>query len=187
MYARRVGQRTLSFDFSERLFKDNLLVVDRETGSTWSQLAGRAIRGPLAGTPLRRIPSIQTTWRYWRDRHPDTLVRVLPGARGRPYFYRDRFLGFASPLLHRHHATRLGLGLVRAGTAIFLPLRRLRTSADPLEIELSGAKLSVHHPGGALTAWAEDEKGTLLPGVLTYRDAWQRFHGRSRIFPAPAS
>jgi hypothetical protein len=40
VYARRVGDRELTFDFAEGLIKDNLLIVDRETRSVWPQLHG---------------------------------------------------------------------------------------------------------------------------------------------------
>ena len=55
MYARRVGDRELTFDFAEGLLKNNLLVVDRETDSVWSQLHGKAVIGPLEGQPLTII------------------------------------------------------------------------------------------------------------------------------------
>ena len=57
MYARRQGGRELTFDFAEGLVDNNLLVVDRETSSVWSQLAGRAIAGSMEGTPLTAVPA----------------------------------------------------------------------------------------------------------------------------------
>lgn len=76
MYARRTGDRELTFDFAEGLIKDNLLIVDRETSSVWSQLHGRAVIGPMEGTPLQMIPAIQATWGFWRARHPETRFKA---------------------------------------------------------------------------------------------------------------
>ena len=87
MYARRVGNRELTFDFAEGLIHDNLLVVDRETSSVWSQLHGQAVIGEMAGTPLEALPSVQSTWKFWRRRHPDTRVVTVPDHDGHPYFW----------------------------------------------------------------------------------------------------
>ena len=61
------------------LVNNNLLVVDRETESVWSQLDNKAISGPMEGTPMTIIPALQTTWKFWRERHPDTKV-MMSGA-----------------------------------------------------------------------------------------------------------
>ena len=57
MYARRVGEQEVTFDFAEGLLQNNLLFVDRETSSIWSQLHGQAVSGPLEGTPLQVVAS----------------------------------------------------------------------------------------------------------------------------------
>ena len=51
MYARGQKENELTFDFAEGLIKNNLLMVDRETRSVWSQLHGRAVSGPREGQP----------------------------------------------------------------------------------------------------------------------------------------
>ena len=88
MYARGQGENELTFDFAEGLIKNNLLMVDRETRSVWSQLHGRAVSGPREGQPLQALPAIQSTWGFWKNRHPDTRVMVNTKRPGRPYFYR---------------------------------------------------------------------------------------------------
>lgn len=47
---------------------------DRETGTLWSHVTGQALHGPLAGERLDIIASVQTSWREWVARHPDTRV-----------------------------------------------------------------------------------------------------------------
>ena len=74
MYARTAGGRTLSFGVSGMLWRENLVMYDRETDSWWAQATGQAIRGPLEGSALRMLPSDMMTWKEWRARHPDTLV-----------------------------------------------------------------------------------------------------------------
>ena len=73
-FERRVEGRTLTFGVSGFLYKANLVMFDRETGSLWSQLLGGAVTGRMRGRELRRIALIQTTWAKWRQAHPDTRV-----------------------------------------------------------------------------------------------------------------
>lgn len=53
-----------------------LVMYDRQTDSLWSQLLGKAVRGPLAGSDLEYLPAWQTTWSDWKARQPDTLALV---------------------------------------------------------------------------------------------------------------
>ncbi len=127
MYARHIADRELTFDFAEGLLKNNLLIVDRETDSVWSQLHGKAVIGPLEGQPLTVIPSIQATWGFWKARHPDTRLMVLESEEGRPYFYRNRPTGQSSPRKPKaeHDLSALGFGLALGNEAIWIALDEL--------------------------------------------------------------
>ena len=59
---------------------------DRETGTIWTHLDGKAIAGALAGQRLRMIPLPQITWGEWKAAHADTLV-LSPDTP-----FRDRYL-----------------------------------------------------------------------------------------------
>ncbi|MFQ5558453.1 MAG: DUF3179 domain-containing (seleno)protein, partial [Acidimicrobiales bacterium] len=72
--------------------ENDLVMVDRETGSYWWQVPGRAIVGELSGTSLTPLVSETATWSSWRQRHPETVVLArLPG---RDYS-RDPFVSYA--------------------------------------------------------------------------------------------
>jgi Protein of unknown function (DUF3179) len=91
-YERHVGNRTLTFGVSGYLYRANLMLFDRETGSMWSQLLGGAVTGAMRGTALRRVPIVHQTWAHWRREHPETLVlSILRDPLGRslaePYAY----------------------------------------------------------------------------------------------------
>ncbi len=61
-------------------------MFDRETGTLWTQVDGKALRGPLVGSRLTEVPAMQTTWKAWKKLHPDTLVLRKPSAlRGSSY------------------------------------------------------------------------------------------------------
>lgn len=74
VYDRRLEGRTLSFGNTSALYQSDLVMFDRETGSYWWQVAGRAIVGPLTDKRLRTLPSTTTRWAEWRAAHPDTKV-----------------------------------------------------------------------------------------------------------------
>ncbi len=96
MYARRVGDRTLTFGVSGLLVRNSLVMYDHQTGSLWSHLTGAALAGPLAGEHLQLILSTQGSWATWRHAHPDTLLLAFdPALVGDPYstYYRSPQLG----------------------------------------------------------------------------------------------
>lgn len=63
----------LKFDFYG-LYNGVLAMVDHETGSVWLQVSGKAVKGPQVGRVLKTGPLLNTTWRRWRQLHPETLV-----------------------------------------------------------------------------------------------------------------
>ena len=92
MYTREVNGKELELGVSGKLYKDALVMFDRETGTLWTQVDGKALRGPLVGSLLTEVPAIQTTWNAWKNLHPDTLVLQKPGpVRGSNYegYFRD--------------------------------------------------------------------------------------------------
>jgi hypothetical protein len=98
VYARRVGDRTLTFGVSGLLVRNSLVMYDHETGSLWSHLTGQALAGPLAGQHLQLIASTQTSWGTWRRAHPETLLLDFdPSLVSDPYYgyYRSHQIGFA--------------------------------------------------------------------------------------------
>jgi hypothetical protein len=53
---------------------------DRETGSWWQQVTGRAIAGELAGSALELMPNDELTFALWKSEAPSGLVLApVPG------------------------------------------------------------------------------------------------------------
>ncbi len=184
MYAAQAGSQDLTFDFATGLIHDNLLFVDRQTKSVWSQLDGKAVIGELTGSPLNPVPTLQTTWGYWRKLHPDTLAMIIPGETGVEYLYFDPAVGAARPRFAEfgHNPSVLGLGLEINGESLFLPWKRIRGSKQPIAVTVGGTPLSVHVNKRGLTAWALDAEGEMLPAVMTYRKSWLAFRPKSKIY-----
>ena len=52
----------------------NFLMRDKETGSWWQQITGRAIYGPLQGAALKLVPSDELSFGQWRIESPSGQV-----------------------------------------------------------------------------------------------------------------
>jgi hypothetical protein len=77
VYDRTIDERELEFG-AIGLEKGVFFLYDAETRSWWSQIVGRAVKGPLEGRELRKRPSTLTTWGRWRALHPRTTVFADP-------------------------------------------------------------------------------------------------------------
>ncbi len=78
VYDRRAGTQTLTFHVSGKLYRNDLVMLDSETGSLWPQILGKAAVGPLLGRELNLIATTTTTWGAWRASHAGTLVLARP-------------------------------------------------------------------------------------------------------------
>jgi hypothetical protein len=56
------------------LFRDGLVMYDRETDTLWTHVDGRAIKGKLRGQVLEIVPSVHATWKEWKTLYPQSLV-----------------------------------------------------------------------------------------------------------------
>ena len=79
VYERTVAGRTLTFGVSGMLFRDALVMYDRETNTLWSHVDGRALNGPMLGETLQRVPAIHATWTQWKALYPESIVLEKDG------------------------------------------------------------------------------------------------------------
>jgi hypothetical protein len=147
VYARNVGDRTLTFGVSGMLWRDNLVMYDRQTESWWAQANGVAIHGPLKSSKLTPVSSTMMTWKQWRSLHPDTLVlaKRRGGTTDQYESYhassrigvtgRTRMSGRIDP-----KARVLGFQVAGAATAVFL--EKLRSS-PVVTVEAAGRRVVV--------------------------------------------
>ena len=70
VYDRRVGDKTLTFINSGALWRDTLVLEDRETGTLWTAATGEALYGPLRGERLTPIPATNATMNAFAQAHP---------------------------------------------------------------------------------------------------------------------
>lgn len=93
------------------LWRDNLIMYDRQTDSWWAQATGAAIEGPLKGQALTMVESEMMTWKQWRTLHPGTVVLSKESAAGLAGTT-DRYEGY-------HRQPGIGVtGRTRSGGAL---------------------------------------------------------------------
>ncbi len=214
VYSRKVRGTVLVFAVSGLLWNDNLVMIDGRTKSSWSQLTGRAMRGPLQDAQLEQLPATLTDWKTWRALHPETTV--MPMSRTtRVYdqsFYRvlNRFV----------------VGVAHGDAARAWPLSEL-DSTHFVNDELAEQPLLITYDGSSHTAFVFDrrvEQRTLsfferdgklfdaqtesrwdpssgravdgplqgktlapVPSTPAYRSVWETFYPRGTLYQVPLS
>ena len=66
MWTRTVGGRVLHF-YLAGINNQNFLMRDKETGTWWQQITGKAISGPLKGASLELVLSDELTFGEWKS------------------------------------------------------------------------------------------------------------------------
>ena len=210
MYDRRIDNLTIQLGVSGMLWNNSLVMYDKQTNTLWSHILGRAMKGPLVGKRLRRIPCVMTDWQTWTAQHPDSTVLLLHHTAQdyRRDFYREpaKFvLGISEPwpttawgfdLLTATPVLQDILGKVPVvivfqadnGTAQLLD-RRLDDRV--LDFELRNGEVVDQQTGsiwngvtGEATAGElAGRRLRMLPALVSYRQTWQTFYPESRILP----
>lgn len=157
-WQRTVDGDTLEFDDSGELWKDALVMVDRRTGSRWSQLEGRALDGPMKGKRLTRVVSTYTRWGKWRTLYPETtcltkLGRTIEASDFANYYQREEQLGPASSQNpdSRLAGKELICGFEIEGKRVVVPLYALLEHKQ-MKLEVSGVSLEIEFDALAETA-----------------------------------
>ena len=79
------------------LYRSNKLMYDKKTQSLWNTFLGEPVVGPLInkGIALEHMSVVTTTWKAWKERHPNTKVLSLKTGYRRDYgegvAYKDYF------------------------------------------------------------------------------------------------
>ncbi len=125
VFSRKVAGMTLTFLLSGKIYVENMMLRDTETGSDWPQMLGEAIEGPLKGKSLEPIPYSWTDWKTWRTAHPETTVLNVPQTID--YYQRDPERSPKS--FEKRYISGLQWGFVHEGKAFSWPLRELAQQA----------------------------------------------------------
>lgn len=162
MYARDLAGRTLTFGVSGMLYKDGLVMYDRQTDTLWTQVDGRAVRGALAGRQLEIVPAVHATWKEWLALYPRSQVLKKRGELRSSYedYNRDpRRLGIMG---RRNADNRLPpkeriLGIRVGNAAMAFPIAAVRV-ARLAEAEVGGLPVLLVAPAPDLPVLAYERR-----------------------------
>lgn len=73
------------FGTSGRLFRNNLVAYDRNTGSLWVQMRMRSVNGSRMGENIIPLNIIETTWETWKKLYPESKVLTTKTGFSRNY------------------------------------------------------------------------------------------------------
>lgn len=182
-----------TFGVSGLLYNSDVLLYDRQTESLWSQIKGEAIAGPLNGTKLTLIPTRHTTWKEWREEHPETLVLSRDTGYNRsysvsPYLQYERTQQIMFDVEHENGAYRrkdLVLGITIGDQHKAYPFPELKEhGAFQFQDDFAGQTLTVVWSESGNSAHILDETGYELSSVIAYWFAWYAFYPDTKIFNA---
>lgn len=171
VYDRTVGSRTLTFGVSGMLFRDALVMFDRETDTLWTHVDGSAIQGPMAGRALAPVAAVHATWKQWKTLYPNSLVLKKRGEFRSPYESYNRSSSKLGIFGRRNVDTRLPgkkrvLGIRTDTAAMVFPIddvrkaRIVQTEVGSLPVVLVAADADL--PVAAYDRRVNDEARTFI-------------------------
>ncbi len=185
-----VDGNVLSFGVSGLLYNSDVLMYDRETDSLWSQILASAVSGPMVGKELDRLPVRHTTWRAWRNAHPQTQVLSIDTGHSRVY-YRDPYRGYADtsriwfPVTNRDarlEEKAVVVGLEVDGVFKAYPFGRLPQGRTELSDDVGGIALTISYDRDAASAEVRDSNGNVIPTFTAFWFAWAAFHPETLVY-----
>ncbi len=186
MHARQVGDQTLTFSVSGKLWRNSLVMQDKETGSLWSHVTGECLEGEYLGTQLEMIPVVQTTWRQWSADHPATRVlekdEEIKSSQYEGYFadpertglFRTVWLQDRLPGKSLVHGLLLGThGLAVTDAAL--------VAGKPVEVQLDDVKIRVTRGADGGVRAVRKDTGAEVQVRTAYWFAWSTYFPRTAV------
>lgn len=176
VYDPRADGHRYMFGVSGLLYQQNLLFFDHETESLWSQLCGKAVAGPLAGTSLRLLPVAMTTWRSWKAEHPQTLVLSFQTGYKRDYSldpYRDFPLD-----------RRMALVISANGETKIYPYSELKKAGPTLKDDLAGLMFTIRFDAKEQSATVQASSGDPPAHFVAFLGNVRAFFPAAAIYKA---
>lgn len=148
VFDRSVDGRTLTFENSGALWRDTLVLKDRETGTYWSGATGLGLSGPLAGWRLGPVPAAYTTAAAWRRAFPESRYPELDLPTSVPFSMRvygaSPWQGVSGEKIRdRRHPPKKEFLSVAAGREVLAFSRREIRRRGAVSALLAGREISI--------------------------------------------
>jgi hypothetical protein len=186
----KLAQQTLTFGVSGLLYNSDVLMYDLQTESLWSQIMAKAISGQLRAKQLQTLPLEHTTWRDWKNRHPDTKVLSFETGFSRnyqrsPYGNYDQNERLYFPVKHRdrrYHPKEIVLGIEVDGHYKVYPMVELGKASSPISDTLNGKPFTLLFDSQSRSGRALTHDGKAYPVLRSYWFAWAAFHPNTLVW-----
>lgn len=153
------------------LYKDGLVMYDRQTDTLWTQVDGRAVRGSLNGRQLEIVPAVHATWKEWLALYPGSQVLRKRGEFRSSYENYNRNPGELGIMGRRNTDDRLPgkeriLGIRVGNAAMAFPLKSVR-EGRLAQADVGGIPVLLVAPTADLPVLAYERRARSR--VLTFR------------------
>ncbi len=193
VYNATLAGKPHKFGVSGLLYNSDVLLYDRETETLWSQILSKGISGKLVGSDLEIIPSSHTSWKAWREKHPDTEVLSTDTGSSRNY-NRSPYAGYDKgretyfPLAFRsqkYHPKERVIGVSIGEKHKVYPFSELaKIKSNTLSDDFSGQQLQLSFDAENRDGEIKDASGKIVPSINTFWFAWYAFHPDTVIYKA---
>lgn len=204
-YSRILDGRVLTLLNSGAIWKQDLVMYDKQTESQWSQIEGVALDGPMHGRHLDVVPQSFMTWGDWHRANPNGQAMERPrDPEGRllcvcgPVDFTigqlmtgvvlDQAYAFAHSDVHRDGVAVIdaadgGLVAAWAGDAVQIYAGR------GLAFTLEGGELVASNGQryDAATGQGDDDSLERLPTRTTFLSRWSTFYPDSIYYETPVA
>lgn len=188
----KVEGKKKTFGVSGLLYNSDVLLYDRETETLWSQILNIAVAGPLQGKSLKKLPTMNTTWEKWYERHPETLVLSENTGFKRDYdknpypgYMQSRQLYFQVENEDgRYHPKEMVLGLEINGSYKAYPFTELsKKGKSTISDTFEGRDLIIEFDQASYSAEILDaDTREVIPTIANFWFAWFAFHPDTEVF-----
>jgi hypothetical protein len=187
------GEAT-EFGVSGLLYNSDVLLYDRNTESLWSQILGKAVAGKQVGKSLTPIPISHTTWRDWRETHPDTLVMSDDTGHARDYSRnpyagyedsRQTYFAVNNEAPDNYHPKEVVLGLGVDGIYKAYPFIELEKQGKVrFSDSVNGTRFNFEWDAQNRSIEISDDAGNPVAGIQGFWFAWFAFHPDTQVYRA---
>jgi len=186
------GQR-LNFDVLG-VYRRNMVMIDRETGTVWQQGTGEAIFGKLKGSQLEILPYQQTTLSDWLKQYPNSFIAKESKEVNDGIFSKERLMKMmkvTESLVAPGKTNLVGLplretifGIELNGVSKAYPVADLKKKTHFTDkLGDTSITISYNPQTNFLTATVNDT-GKIIPAQSHWWFGWKEFHPNTEIWKA---
>lgn len=188
-----VNKQRLHFDVLG-VYRRNMVMMDRETGTVWQQGTGEAIFGQLKGEQLEILPYQQTTIKEWLMQYPDTFIAKESEDVKDGIFPKERLMKMMkiTEKLVAPGKTNLEglplrepiLGIELNGYSKAYPITELKKNSEFLD-RVGDTELRVKYDTQSnFISISETQSGKVIPTQSHWWFGWKEFHPKTEIWKA---